>query len=118
MQREMPFLLELKQAEYVDISHIQQFNSYRDAVLYCWENRRKGKGLIEKKDQALCSYTIGLYSSHFSRCVNPKSKSPMDLKADLLPAFEAYTGNRAVTQYLSRITSTTLLEEIQAARAA
>lgn len=118
MQREMPFLQELKQAEYVDTSAIQQFDSYREAVLYCWKNRRKGKGMVERLDQALCASIIGLHAPHFSRCVNKKTKSPMDLKADLLPAFEAYTGNRAVTQYLSRITVTTSLEEIQAKRAA
>lgn len=118
MQREMPFLQELKQAEYIDASYVDGFSSYRDAVLFCWENRRKGKGMVERLDQALCASIIGLHAPHFSRCVNRKTKSPMDLKTDLLPAFEAYTGNRAVTQYLSKITSTTSLEEIQARMAA
>jgi hypothetical protein len=118
MQREMPFFQELKQAEYVDASHIEQFSSYREAVVYCWKNRRKGKGLVERLDQTLCASIIGLHAPHFSRCVNPKTKSPMDLKTDLLPAFEAYTGNRAVTQYLNKITYSTSFEEIQARRAA
>ncbi len=118
MQREMPFFQELKQAEYVDASHVDGFCTYRDAVMYSWENRRKGKGLVESQDQSLCASIIGIHAPHFSRCVNPKTKSPMDLKTDLLPAFEAYTGNRAVTQYISKITSTTSLEEIQARRAA
>lgn len=118
MQREMPFFQELKQAEYIDSRHVEQFETYREAVMYCWKNRRKGKGMVERLDQALCASIIGIHAPHFSRCVNAKTKSPMDLKTDLVPAFEAYTGNRAVTQYLSRITATTSLEEIQAARAA
>lgn len=118
MQREMPFFQELKQAEYVDSSHIAGFKSYRDAVIYCWKNRRKGKGLVEALDQSLCASIIGLHAPHFSRCVNPKAKSPMELKADLVPAFEAYTGNRAITQYINMINHTTSMEEFQARRAA
>lgn len=118
LQREMPFLQELKQAEFIDESTVSSFLSYRDAVIHCWTNRRKGKGMVEKLDQALCASVIGAYPSHFSRCVNEKSLSPMDLSPNLLPAFEAYTGNRAVTQYLAKITATTCLEEIQARRAA
>jgi hypothetical protein len=118
MQREMPFLQELKQAEFINELTALNFKSYREAVIYCWANRRKGKGMAEKLDQALCASVIGAYPSHFSRCVNEKSNAPMDLSPNLIPAFEAYTGNRAVTQYLNRITATTGLEEIQALRAA
>jgi hypothetical protein len=118
VQTEMPFFMELRQAEFLNESMINKINSYRTAVIYCWQHRRKGKGMAERLDQALCASVIGAYPSHFSRCVNEKSLSPMDLSPDLLPAFEAYTGNRAVTQYLARITATTCLEEIQAMRSA
>jgi hypothetical protein len=118
IQREMPFLQELKQAEFINESVVDGFRSYREAVIHCWTNRRRGKGMVEKLDQALCASVIGAYPSHFSRCVNEKSNAPMDLSPNLLPAFEAYTGNRAVTQYLAKITSITCLEEIQAKRAA
>jgi hypothetical protein len=118
IQKEMPFFLELKQAEFVKDSAVDALKSYREAVIYCWTNRRKGKGMAEKLDQALCASVIGAYPSHFSRCVNDKSNAPMDLSPNLIPAFEAYTGNRAVTQYLAKITAITCLEEIQAKRAA
>lgn len=118
MQMEMPYFLALKEAYYIDESIVYKFNDYREAVIWCWDNRVKGKCLVERLDQSLCASVIGLHAPHFSRCVNAKTKSPMKLDPDLLPAFESYTGNRAVTQYLSRITSTTSLEEIQARRAA
>lgn len=118
MQREMPFFQELKQAEFVDESVIDSFCSFRDAVIWSWENRRKGKGMVDRKDQAMCAMVIGMHPPHLSRCVNKFTKSPMDMQSDYLPAFEAYTGNRAITQYLNRITYTTSLEQIQAKRAA
>lgn len=118
MQREFTFLVELKKAIYLDESIVYTFDSYRDAVIYCWKNRSKGKGKNEPADQSMFSANFGYNGSHFSRCVNPLSKSPMELKADFVTTLEAYTGNRAVTQYLSRITHTTSLEQIQAVRAA
>lgn len=114
----MPFLVDLPQAVYVEQSIVDGFCTYRDAVIWAWNNRRKGKGLSSPKDQALFCHHTGYTPSHFSRAINENTKSPMDLKADFVASFDAYVGNRAVTQYLNKITYSTSFEEIQARRAA
>lgn len=117
-QMEMPFLVDLPKAVYVGQETIDSFCTYRDAVIWAWENRRKGKGLSSPKDQALFCHHTGYTPSHLSRAINANTKSPMDLKADYIAAFDAYVGNRAVTQFLNRITRSTSMEEFQARRAA
>lgn len=107
----------LQDAVYVDDFTVKSFNSIREAVIWAWKNRIKGKGQTDKGAQAYFSRHFNYYASHFSRAVREDSKSPMDLKMDYLPTFEAFVGNRAVTQYLSRISKTTIHEEIQALRA-
>lgn len=118
MQKEFTFLRPLETANYIDDSIVRSFKSYREAVIYSWTNRTLGKGKSEPADQSMFASNVGYVPSHFSRCVNPYTKSPMDLKADFIATFEAYTGNRAVTQYCNMVTHTTSLEQIQAARLA
>jgi hypothetical protein len=118
MQTEMPFLLQLDRAQWVQQDIVNSWKSYREAVMWCWANRPFNRGMNEVYDQAMCARVIGCHAPHFSRFVNPLTKSPMDLKPDLVPTFEAYTGWRGITQYNAKLGSTTLLEELQAARRA
>lgn len=106
----------LTEARFVDTKIIDSFSSFRDAVIWSWKERKGGKGQTDAKAQSYFCLHFDYTPSHFSRAVNPNTKSPMDLKTDSISAFESFTGNRAVTQYLNRLTSTTSLEEIQAAR--
>jgi hypothetical protein len=115
-QKEMPWLMQLEQANWVDQSVVHSWKSYREAVMWCWRNRPANRGRNEVYDQAMCARVLGCHAPHFSRFVNPNTKSPMDLKPDLVPAFEAYTGWRGITQYQAKVGAITLLEEIQAAR--
>lgn len=118
MQRDFGFFFKLKDAVFVDDEIIETFSSFRDAVVWSWANRREGYGMTDKALQSWVCMNFGYIPSHFSRAVNPDTKSPMDLKADFIATFETVTGNRAVTQYLHKVTQTTSLEEIQARRAA
>lgn len=118
MQKDFGGLFSLKDAVFIDDSQVDSFASYRDAVIWSWQNRRDGYGMNDKTLQSWICSNFGYIPSHFSRAVNDFTKSPMDLKADFIATFEAITGNRAVTQYLSKITQITPLEQIQARRAA
>lgn len=118
MQKDFGGLFSLKDALFIDDVTVDSFDSYRDAVLWSWNNRRDGYGMNDKTLQSWICSNFGYTPSHFSRAVNEFTKSPMDLKADFIATFESITGNRAVTQYLSKLTQTTSLEQIQARRAA
>lgn len=118
MQQDIGGLFRLKDSVFIDESIVDTFAGYRDAVLWSWQNRRDGYGMNEKTLQSWICSNFGYTPSHFSRAVNKYTKSPMDLKTDFIATFESITGNRAVTQYIAKITQTTILEEIQARRTA
>ena len=117
MQREMPFLESLPKASYVRDAVVTGWETYRDAVLWCWANRSRNSR-DEIGDQAMFARAADMHSPHVSRCVRPCSKAPMDLPPDYLAAFEAFTGWRGVSQYLARRGQLTLMEQVIAQRAA
>lgn len=92
---------------------ITEFTCYRDAVIWCWENRQN-TGAGEKVDQALCANFLGLPTSHMSRCLNREAKAPMNLNPDLVADFEAFTGWKAITQFIASKAQVTFIEEMQA----
>lgn len=110
-QREMPFLLALPSAKFAPAEVVDSFGSYRDAVMWCWNNR-PSRGKNEPDDQAMFARNACLHAPHMSRCVNKRTKAPMDLRPDLIYSLEAYTGWRAITQYLARHSHVTLMEEV------
>lgn len=111
IQREMPFFIRLDAAKYAQASIVESFDTYRDAVLWCWENRPH-RGKNEPQDQSLFASNYGVHAPHMSRFVSRFSKAPMDLHPDLIQAFEGYTGWRAITQYIARKSQVTLMEEV------
>jgi len=61
----------------------------------------------------------GLYASHVSDFLNPDDKpSRRSLPAESIAAFEAVCGNSLVSQWLASRAHLTVLEELQASRAA
>ena len=116
MQREMPFFRLLENAQWVPDSIVTGWASYHKAVMWCWANRPKNKGKNEPDDQAMFARNAGLHVPHMSRCVNEKTKAPMDFKPDYIPEFEAYTQWRGVTQYLMRNACVTSMEQVMAER--
>lgn len=117
MQREMPFLEALRNAEWVGDSEVTGWDSYRSAVLWCWEHRKRNSR-DAAGDQSMFARASGAHAPHVSRWLNPHTRAPMDLPADLIPEFEAFCGWRGVTQYLAHKAQITPMEEVIARRAA
>lgn len=116
-QREIPIFGMLATSKWVSPETVAGWVSYRDAVVWCWHNRPH-RGLNDPDDQALFARHAGVHAPHMSRYVSPHSKAPMDMKPDLIPAFEAYTGHRGVTQYLAKQGEITPMEQVIAEKAA
>lgn len=112
-QREMPFYKALTTPQFASKYVLDSFACYRDAVIWCWENR-VNTGAGEKVDQALCANFLGLPTSHMSRCLNRDAKAPMNLNPDLASDFEAFCGWKAVTQFIASKAQLTFIEEMQA----
>lgn len=117
-QREMALLAELVQARYVDADVVASWASYRDAVVWCWNNQRLRIGMKEPRRQLLFAEASGVHPPHMSRCVKPNSRAPMNLDPNVVPEFEAFTGWRGVSQWQARNGSQTLMEQVIQERAA
>lgn len=122
-QREMPFPAVIAAAQWVESEEVKRWQTFRDAVLWCWEHRPE-RGQKEQGDQAmfrhLCKrvFKADCHAPHISRWVNKNTKAPMNLPQDLEAAFESFTGWRGLTQWHARRASVTLLEEMKARLAA
>lgn len=122
-QREMPFPTAIPSPVWAPEEEVRRWASFRDAVLWCWENR-PNRHSTELGDQAMfrqmCQRHFGLdcHAPHISRWVNPRTKAPMNLPQDLEAAFETFTGWRGLTQWHARSKAVTVLEEMQARFAA
>lgn len=116
-QREMPFTTALTQPKLAPQHVIDSFTSYRDAVVWTWENR-VNVGAGERMDQALCANLIGMYTPHMSRCVSRDSSAPMNLPVDLFPELEAYCGWYAIRQYIASRAQWTFMEQVISERRA
>jgi hypothetical protein len=118
-QAEMLFPTVLERPRWVDRKTVESWNSWRDAVLWCWANR-PDRCQGEQGDQAmfrhLCKrhFSRECHAPHVSRWVSERSNAPMDLPPDLKPAFEAFTGWRGLTQYAARLVGVSIFEEVQA----
>lgn len=117
MQREMPYLTPLANAQWVPASIVTGWSSYRDAVLWCWANRPR-RGMNDPDDQSTFARNAGVHAPHMCRFVSGHTKAPMDLRPDLIPTFEAYTGWRGITQYLSIASGVTVMEQVISERKA
>jgi|SRR6185437_10819905 len=110
-QAEMPFFALLPKVQFAPLHEVEKFESYRDAVVWVWENRAQKRG-DQIADQAVCARYLGLYAPHMSRYVRRHSKSPMKLDPDVVPAFEAFCGWNAISQFMARKKQFTLLEQV------
>lgn len=121
-QREMPFPYGLPALRWVCEEDVKQWSSWRDAVIWCWENRPHKSG--EHGDQIMFRHfaqrMFGLrcHAPHTTRWLRPTTKAPMDLPPDMAPALEAFTGWRGLTQYMTRRLKVNAMEELQARMAA
>ena len=116
VQREIRLLAPLSQADFCTDAQIAGWQSYREAVVWCWANQRFYLGIGQQGKALLFAQATGMHPPHVSRCVKDGSRAPMDLPPQHIPAFESFTGLRGVSQWLMRQAELTCLEELQAAR--
>ena len=111
-QLELRLLGRLNAPSIVPPSTIAKCASYREAVKLCWQLRR-----VRNMSQASLAEAVGLYAPHVTRYLHD-GKTQRDLPAWAIRGFENVCGNTAITQWLNLGAQFTVLEEIQAERAA
>jgi len=113
-QLALPLMGRLDSPSTAPASVIAMANTYRQAVRLAWALRR-----IHYATQRQLAAEAGLYAPHVSDYLNkddaPKRRS---LPAEGIPAFEAFVGNTVVSQWLASKAKLTVLEELQATKAA
>ncbi len=122
-QSEFFFPYQLPKAGWVPVEHVSAWDSWRDAVLWCWEHRphqTKRRNGDQSTFRHFCEKVYGLtvHAPHVSRWLNADTAAPMDLPPDFVAAFESFTGWHGLTQFFSRKAGKTCLEEMQARMAA
>ena len=91
-----------------------QAKTYREAVRLSWGHRR-----VHYATQRQLAAEAGLYAPHVSDYLNKDDKpTRRSLPAEAIGQFEAFTGNTIVSQWLAAQAKLTVLEEMQATRAA
>lgn len=89
-------------------------NTYREAVRLAWRLRR-----VHYATQRQLAAEAGLYAPHVSDYLATDDKpTRRSLPAEHIPAFEAFVGNTLVTQWIASKAKLTVLEELQATKAA
>jgi transcriptional regulator with XRE-family HTH domain len=91
---------------------IQHIDTYRDAVRVCFELRRV-RGMTRRSVAELA----GIHAPHISEYLSDDA-SNRDLPAKHIRAFEWVCGNTAISQWMALRAKLTVLEEMQAMRAA
>ena len=119
MQREIFIPYNLPALRWVDNETVKNWTSWREAVIWCWDNRELGEGddigdQVMFRRFAMQFYGKKMHAPHMSRWFNKHTKAPMDMPQDLAHAFEGFTGWRGLTQYFNRSVKATCLEELQA----
>lgn len=97
-------------------SLIARITSYREAVRFCWASRRR-----QKMTKAMLAEEAGLYPPHVTcYLADPhlQRKHKRDLPGDDIERFQLVCGNTAISQWLAMRAKLTVLEELQAERAA
>jgi hypothetical protein len=92
---------------------VAQCKTYRDAVRLCWDNRK-----VRNMTMRLLAERAGLYPPHVSQYLRTEGRHLRDLPGDKVRAFEAACDNAAVSQWHAMQGQLTVLEELQAERAA
>lgn len=93
---------------------VSVIKDYRHAVRVAWRVRR-----IQYATQRQLAAEAELYAPHVSDYLNQDDKpTRRSLPAECIPAFEAFVGNTVVSQWLASRAKLTVLEELQATKAA
>ena len=105
-------LCRLNAPSVVPPGYIQQCKSYRDAVKLCWSLRR-----IKNMTQARLAEEAGLYAPHVTNYLRD-GKRQRDLPGHAIRPMEWICGNTAISQWIATQARLTVVEEMQALKAA
>lgn len=108
----MPLLKDLGPAQWVPDAEVEKWKTYRDAVVWCWQNQRHYIGMNETARRTLFANHAGMHAPHASRCFKSDAKAPMDLPQRCINAFETFTGWRGVRQFQLRDAELTSMEHM------
>lgn len=113
-QRELPLLGRLDGPSVVPMELVKACVTYRQAVRMAWQRRR-----VDYMTQNQLAAEAGLYPQHVSDYLAKDDKSSRrDLPAGCISRFESVVGNTLVSQWVAAQSKLTVLEEMQATRAA
>jgi len=111
-QLQLRLLCRLDGPSVVPTTSIAHCKTYREAVRLCWQLRR-----VRNMTQARLAEEAGLYAPHVT-CYLHDGTRQRDLPGQAVARFELACGNTAITQWMALQAKLTVLEEIQAERAA
>lgn len=113
-QTNLALMARLNGPAVVPVDLIRQCRTYRDVVRLGWQLRR-----VHHMTQRQLACEAGLRPQHVTDYLNADDKpTRRSLPAECIAAFEAVVGNTAVSQWLAWRATLTVLEEMQAMRAA
>lgn len=113
-QIEIPLMQRVHGPAIVPPSFLHMVKTYREAVRLCWVARRaKGMKPID------LARDFGFVRQHVTDYLNEDdAPGRRNLPAERIKDFEDVCGNAAITQWLASRQQLTVLEEVQATRAA
>lgn len=113
-QLEFPLLARLDGPHVAPTYYVQRCKSYREAVRMCWALRR-----VHHMTQRQLAVEAGLRPQLITDYLNADDKPQRrDLPAERIACFESVCGNTVITQWVAARAALTVLEEMQATRAA
>lgn len=113
-ERELALIGRMDGPRAVPMQTVALCNTYREAVRMAWGLRR-----VEKMTQAMLAVYAELTPQHISDYFAEDDKpTRRDLPADAISRFESVVGNTLVSQWVAARSRLTVVEEIQATRAA
>lgn len=113
-QQSLPLLGRIDRPSIAPTQYIQMCKTYREAVRMCWALRRVHHMALRQ-----LGAEAGIRPQVLSDYLNTDDKPQRrDLPAHRIAAFEAVVGNSLVTQWVAAQQALTVLEELQATRAA
>lgn len=113
-QLALPLMGRLDAPSAVPSQMVSWASTYREAVRLAWRLRR-----VHYATQRQLAAEAGLYAPHVSDYLSTDDKpSRRSLPAEHIPAFEAFVGNTLISQWIAGKAKLTVLEEMQATKAA
>lgn len=113
-QLSLPLLGRIDGPAVAPTQYVQLCKTYREAVRMCWALRR-----VHHMTQRQLACEAGLRPQLISDYLNADDGDQRrDLPADRIACFEGVAGNTLITQWVASRVALTVLEEMQATRAA